>query len=185
MTLPFDPPDFALTCRLMLAGVNFRLDIDAVDDWIASRAFSAEKLAALDSKREQAVAAFLRNDWDSVAQALTDWHTYAIFLRNAPYAAAARKAEKQRLDASKKARPAAKSEFKKAIQAIMRPAKLAGDEFKDFMKSWQLGPIEGLRATIALDGVLYSISDENGEVGDSTYAWNSLKMMYSTCTRKN
>ena len=65
-----------------------------------------------------------------------------------------------------------------AIIRVMKPFKRRGDEFKAFMKAWETDAIDGLRLA-ELAPLKYSISDENGELGNVEHKNSYLSNLYS------
>lgn len=88
------------------------------------------------------------------------------------------RADKAR-EVSKLPRPNAVSPFKKAVIAAMRPYKRGDQTFQSFMATWQLGHINGLTVRTFDHKENFVITDEDGDLGKSTYSWGSLQVMYS------
>ncbi len=85
----------------------------------------------------------------------------------------------QRKKAAKAPRPNAIDPFKKAVVEVMRSNKPDCKDFKTFMAMWERGHLDGLTIKTADHKKTYAITDENGDLGESTYSWGSLQVMYS------
>jgi len=85
----------------------------------------------------------------------------------------------QRKKASKAPRPSAKSPFKQAVKAAMKPHKRDDQTFLSFMQNWQHGHINGLTIKTFDHKDSFTITDETGELGEKNYAWATLEQMYS------
>lgn len=88
------------------------------------------------------------------------------------------RADKARV-VSKLPRPNAISPFKKAILEIMRSQKAGCENFKTFMAMWESEHLAGLTIKTFDHKETYRITDENGDLGNTSYAWGSLEAMYS------
>jgi len=80
--------------------------------------------------------------------------------------------------ASNATRPRSKSPIKERIQAVMRPYKADGTDFKTFLESWERDAIDGL--LLSDSGDLFLVYDEDGD-GQARYTFRSLQKLYSTC----
>jgi len=89
------------------------------------------------------------------------------------------KKSKQNKKAASVERPNARSPFKQAIKAAMRPYKRDFVAFKVFMQSWEKNPIKGLSIEPQGDGKGYVVTDEDGDLGAHPYAYTSLQKMYA------
>ncbi len=87
----------------------------------------------------------------------------------------------QARSASEQPRPNAKSEFREKISTAMGPYKREGRNFKDFMQMWQHNITSGLTAKTNDHRQTFVITDDEGDLGETTYTWGSLKVMYSQC----
>ena len=85
----------------------------------------------------------------------------------------------QSKEAAKAPRPNRVSPFKVAIKKAMGQHKHGTQDFQTFMQMWRMDDIAGLSANTSDHGETYTIADENGELGTTTYAWATLKKMYS------
>lgn len=85
-------------------------------------------------------------------------------------------------EVSRLPRPNAKSQFKVAVIAAMRPHKLDDQQFKSFMSMWRQGAIHGLTVKTVDNSENYMITDENGNLGEQSYKWTTLEAMYSQAT---
>jgi hypothetical protein len=99
MSLPGDPADFAATCRLLfvvkLGKRTFPMDVDWLDNWIATSALPYETLDTLHARRAEAVSAFRANDMETTGQRLNDLQIMCRMLRAQSLAAKLERRDKQ------------------------------------------------------------------------------------------
>ena len=82
-------------------------------------------------------------------------------------------------EAAKAPRPNRASPFKQAVIDVMRSNKQNCKDFKTFMDMWKTQHLAGLTIKSTSDENRYLISDENGDLGSTEYAWDSLQSMYA------
>jgi hypothetical protein len=85
-----DPADFADWCQMLgtitIGKVEFRIEMDELDLWMAAHPFEPATLQALRRKRAAVVQACLSNDPDAGLQAIEDLHQLVHLVRALPLA---------------------------------------------------------------------------------------------------
>ncbi len=166
--------------------------ITGFDDWINTESHWADDRSRGKENREELIRlrhrltkTYHKYNSDNYVIQLEAEGLYAAAMRTASHIAGYKIARKNKdrsdkaREVSKLPRPNGKSLFKKAVVAAMSGGKKDFQSFQTFMQRWRMGHINGLTAKTLDNSESYIIADENGDLGQITYAWGTLEKMYS------
>ena len=160
---------------------EFPIEIPEIDRWIADRGLPQDTVDDLLQSRNAAVRAYLSNDPEAGLQAILRLHKDVRLLQAQALAHERQTYKQTQANTAKRPRPK-RGEMKRRVSTVMLTEKAGGVTLKTLLERWTREPIQGLR--LHLEGDLYFVSDEEGDLSTRSYKLNTLTTMFSGSVKR-